>query len=154
MIDPVLTDRIVIDAPVAVVWAAVGDVRRMPEWSPQVESVRLRRGHDEVALGAEFTNANREGEVTWITHARVVRFEPERAIAFQVAENWLVWTYALEDLGDGRTELTIRREGPDGVNAQAAAWAEANLGGLPAFNQTMISSVRATLERLKESVES
>lgn len=154
MIDPTLTDSIVIDAPVAEVWAAVGDVRRMPEWSPQVESVRLRSGHDEVALGAEFTNANREGEVTWITHARVVRHEPERAIAFQVAENWLVWTYTLEHLGDQRTEVTVRRDSPDGVNPQAAAWADAYLGGLPAFNQTMIASIRATLERLKGAVES
>lgn len=148
-----LTDAIVVAAPVETVWAAVGDVRRMPEWSPQVESVRLRSGHDEVALGAEFTNANRQGEVTWITRARVVRYEPARAIAFRIAENWLLWTYELEDLGDGRTQVTVRREAPEGVSPQAAEWAAAHLGGSAAFGRTMADGVRETLERLKTAVE-
>ncbi len=154
MIDASLTDSIVIHARAAEVWAAVSDLRRMPEWSPQVESVRLRAGHDEVGLGAELTHANREGDVTWITHARVVRYEPEQVIAFRVAENWLVWTYEVEDLGSEGTRVTVRREGPEGPNPQAAAWADQHLGGLPAFNQTMTGSVRDTLERLRSTLES
>ena len=154
MIDASLTDSIVIQAPASEVWSAVSDVRRMPEWSPQVESVRLRTGYDEVGLDAEFTNSNREGDVTWITHAQVVRFEPEQTIAFRVAENWLVWTYEVEDLGAEGTRVTVRREGPEGPNPQAAAWADRNLGGLPAFNQTMTGSVRQTLERLRSALES
>jgi hypothetical protein len=34
--EPLLEDRIEVDAPVSRVWELVGDVCRIPEWSPQV----------------------------------------------------------------------------------------------------------------------
>ena len=73
----------------------------MPEWSSGVTSVRLRSGFDEVALGAEFTNRNVLGGLEWTTHATIVRWEPESAIAWRVEENWAVWSLLLESTEAG-----------------------------------------------------
>ena len=93
--EPLLEDSIEIGADAQRVWALVSDVRRMAEWSPQVTSTRLRDSFEEVALGAEFTNRNHLGELEWTTHGRIVRFEPERVIAFRIEENWVVWSFTL-----------------------------------------------------------
>lgn len=75
---PELVDSVHIAASPERVWALVSDVRRMPDWSPQVDSTRLRDGLDRVGPGVRFTNRNSDGELVWTTHAEVVRFEPER----------------------------------------------------------------------------
>ena len=88
--ESLIEESIEIDAAPAQVWALVHDVRRMPEWSAQVESTRLRAGFDRIELGAQFTNRNRHGDLDWVTHAEVVRFEEGREIAFRIEENWVV----------------------------------------------------------------
>ena len=111
-----LERSIEIAATPARVWELVSDVCRMPEWSPQVTSTRLRRGHDRCALGAQFTNRNRHGELEWTTHAQIVRFAPERELAFRIEENWAIWSFHLEPAGADGTLLTQRRETPDGIS--------------------------------------
>lgn len=147
-----LEDSIVIAAPPADVWALVGDVRRMAEWSPQVTSTRLRDGFDEVALGAQFTNRNEHGELTWVTHGEIVRFEPERELAFRIAENYVVWAMLLEPV-EGGTRLTERREAPEGISDLSAEWTDTYLGGQEAFTATMRAGVRTTLENIKAAAE-
>jgi uncharacterized protein YndB with AHSA1/START domain len=150
---PPLTDSIEIDAPPAQVWPVVSDVRRMPEWSPQVTSTRLRAGFDEVALGAEFTNRNRYGELEWTTHATVVRFEPERELAFRVEENWQVWSFELTPLDGGRTRLTQRREAPEGLSDLSLQLTEGFMGGVESFTETMRAGMRETLEGIRAAAE-
>ena len=62
---PVLEESIDIAATPDTVWTLVSDVRRMAEWSPQVESTRLRGGAEHVADGVEFTNLNTNGSFTY-----------------------------------------------------------------------------------------
>jgi uncharacterized protein YndB with AHSA1/START domain len=150
--EPLLEDSVEIDAPPARVWALVSDVRRMAEWSPQVTSTRLRAGYDEVALDAEFTNRNRQGELEWTTHGRIVRYEPERLIAFRIEENWLVWSFTLEPVGDG-SRLVQRREAPDGLSDLSHDLTVGYLGGHEAFTATMRAGMRETLERIKAEAE-
>jgi uncharacterized protein YndB with AHSA1/START domain len=150
--EPLLEDRIEIDAPVARVWELVSDVRRMPEWSPQVISTRLRAGFDECAEGTEFTNRNHEGELEWNTHGEITRYDAEQAIAFRIAENWVVWSFLLEP-ADGGTVLTQRRETPEGISDLSLEWTEAFLGGQAAFTETMRAGMRETLERIKAAAE-
>ena len=80
----------------------------MSEWSPQVTSTRLRSGFDEVGPGAQFTNRNQHGELTWTTHAEIVDWEPERRLVFRVEENWAVWSFELQPTPTG-VRLTQRR---------------------------------------------
>ncbi|MDN5857528.1 MAG: SRPBCC family protein, partial [Pseudonocardia sp.] len=130
------------------VWELVSDVLRMSEWSPQVVSSRLRKGYGAVALGAQFTNRNVNGEHEWITHGEIVRFVPEREIAFRIAENHVVWSFSLEPTAGG-TVLTQRREAPDGISELARDYAERFLGGGAAFTETLRAGMRETVDRIR-----
>ena len=150
--EPLLEASIDIAAPPAQVWEVVSDVRRMSEWSPQVDSTRLRDGFEQVGLGAEFTNKNSHGELPWVTHGRIVRFEPEREIAFRIEENWVVWSFVLDPY-DGGTRLTQRRETPDGISDFSLELTDTYMGGQEAFTQTMRDGMRQTLAGIKAAVE-
>ena len=150
--EAVLEQSIEIDAPPAEVWDLVHDVTRMPEWSPQVASTRLRSGFDAVAQGAEFTNLNRQGEMEWVTHGEVVRFEPERELAFRIQENWVVWSFRLEPT-DGGTRLTQRRDTPDGISDLSKELTDGFLGGQEAFTATLRDGMQQTLERIRDAAE-
>jgi uncharacterized protein YndB with AHSA1/START domain len=149
---PLLEDAIEIEATPDRVWTLVGDVRRMADFSPQVTSTRLRSGFDEVTLGAEFTNRNRQGDLEWTTHGRVVELEPGRRIAFRIEENWLVWSFTLEPTGTG-TRLHQRREAPDGISELSLELTDGFLGGQEAFTETMRAGMRQTLEAIRAAAE-
>lgn len=150
--DTVLEDSVEISAPPARVWAAVSDVRRMSEWSPQVESTRLRNDAQNVGPGVEFTNFNSQGELKWKTHGTVIQWESDREMAFRIKENWTVWTFHLEPTALG-TKLTQRREAPDGFAPEALQSVENYFGGWTAFNERMRAGMRETLQAIKTSVE-
>ena len=150
--EPLLEDRIEIAAPVSRVWDLVSDVRRIPEWSPQVSSTRLRAGFERCELGAEFTSRNHEGELEWTTHGEITRYDAEQAIAFRIAENRVVWSFLLES-ADGGTVLTQRRETPDGISDLSLEFTDAFLGGQAAFTELMRAGMRQTLERIKAAAE-
>lgn len=154
MSELLLEDEIHIDAPPSRVWELVGDVRRMPEWSPQVSSTRLRRGFERVEPGAEFTNLNVLGELEWVTHGKIVRFEPERQIAFRIAENYVVWSFRLQAGDADSTRLLQRREAPEGISELSLKFMDSHLGGQEPFNDVMRAGMRQTLERVKVAAES
>lgn len=149
---PALEASVHVSATPARVWALVGDVCRMPEWSPQVESTRLRSGFDDVRLGTQFTNRNRDGDLAWTTHAEVVRFEPEREIAFRVEENWVVWSFELSPETDG-VRLVQRREAPDGISDLSLQLTNDFMGGVETFTASMRAGMRQTLDRIKAAAE-
>jgi uncharacterized protein YndB with AHSA1/START domain len=149
---PTLEDSVHIDAPVEDVWTLVSDVRRMPEWSPQVDSTRLREGFDRVTLGAQFTNRNSIDDLVWTTHAEVVRFEPDHEIAFRVEENWVIWSFTVAPDGSG-TLLTQRRDAPDGVSDLSLELTNGFMGGVEVFTTSMRAGMRETLERIKAQAE-
>lgn len=151
-IRPLLEQSIEIAAPVPRVWALVSDVRRMPEWSPQVTSTRLRSGFETCELGTQFTNRNAYGELEWTTHAEIVGFEPERELAFRIEENWAIWSFALSATGSG-TQLTQRRELPDGLSKLSRDLTDGFMGGQDAFTGSQLAGMRETLERIKTAAE-
>lgn len=151
---PRLVETIEIGAPAAAVWALVHDVRRMAEWSPQVESTRLSDGATEVGQGVRFTNANRQGELEWRTHGTVVRFDPQRELAFRIEENWAVWSFRLEETERHTTLLTQQRETPDGISDVSRDLTEAHLGGQAAFTETMRGGMQQTLATIRATAES
>jgi uncharacterized protein YndB with AHSA1/START domain len=148
---PVLEESIDIAATPDTVWTLVSDVRRMSEWSPQVESTRLK-GAEHVADGVEFTNLNTNGSFQWTTHGTVVRLDSGREIAFRIKENWAIWSLRLEPTSGG-TKLTQRRESPDGSPAATVQVIDAYLGGQDAFTQSMRDGMRRTLQAIKAAAE-
>ena len=149
---PVLEDSIDIAAPPTAVWSLVSDVRRMAEWSPQVESTRLRNGAEQVVNGVEFTNLNSNGTFQWTTHGTVVRLDNGREIAFRIQENWAIWSLHLEPTPSG-TKLTQRRESPDGSPDGTVKVIDTYLGGQDAFTQSMRDGMRQTLQAIKTAAE-
>ncbi len=150
--EPLLEDSVDIAAPPTAVWPLVSDLTRMPEWSPQVRSTRLRSGLDEVGLGAQFTNKNAQVELVWVTHAEVVRYDAEKEIAFRIEENYVVWAFSLEPTADG-TRLTQRRETPDGISELSFELTDGFLGGQEQFTEALRAGMRQTLERIKAAAE-
>lgn len=150
--DDALEQSITIDAPPERVWELVHDVRRIPEWSPDVESTRFRDGFDGPALGAEFTSRNSKRGIDWITHGEIVRYDEPSAIAFRIAENHVIWSFTLEPDGDG-TRVVQRRDAPDGISELSKRWADEHFGGEDAFSDPMLDGMAQTLQRLKAAVE-
>jgi uncharacterized protein YndB with AHSA1/START domain len=149
---PQLESSVAIAAPLERVWALVSDVRRMPEWSPTVSSTRLRSGYERVELGAEFTNLNTEGELEWKTRGTIIRFDPERQLAFRIAENWVVWAFDLEACSGG-TLLTERRETPDGISEESLQLTDSYMGGQELFTASLRAGMAETLQRIKAAAE-
>lgn len=150
--EPLLEESIDIAAPPAQVWSVVHDVRRMSEFSPQVDSTRLRADAPEVALGVEFTNLNSQGELQWKTHGTIVRLEPEHEVAFRIEENWAIWSFRLQPTPLG-TKLIQRRETPDGLSPVSLQSVENFLGGQVAFSAATRDGMRQTLAAIKAAVE-
>lgn len=148
-----LVEDINIEALPTTVWELVGDPRRLPEWSPQVRGTSLLDGASDIALGVRFVNRNKENGLEWNTHGQVVRFEPCHMLAFEIEENWLVWSFTLEETADGGTHLIQRREAPRGISDFAHGLTEKYMGGTTAFTHSMQDSMRQTLRGIKAACE-
>ncbi|WKG06175.1 SRPBCC family protein [Mycolicibacterium sp. HK-90] len=148
-----LERRITVDASPSVVWDIIRDIRRMPEWSPQVISVKLREPDGDIRLGSTFTNLNHQGELEWITHGEMVRYEPEKEVAFRIAENHTIWSFSISPHG-AATVLTQRRETPDGISQFSLELTESHLGGQQAFTEILEAGMEQTLTAIKACAES
>ena len=151
--DELLEASIVIDAPISQVWSLIEDPRRLADWSPQVESVRLRDGFERIGPGAELTHLNREGELTWTTHSTIVRFEPERELAFRITENRVVWSFELTPTAAGGTQVVQQRRTPDGISDYSLDLTENYLGGQKAFSRLLRDGMRQTLDQIRAAAE-
>ena len=139
-----------IEAPVAQVWTLVSDLRNMSRWSPQNAKTFLR---GDGGVGTTMININRRGLLVWPTQSKIVRFAPEKEIAFRVKENFTVWTYELEDLGDGRTRLTSRREAPQGISDLSVNLTKVAFGGVDSFTTELEQGMNQTLSAIKADAE-
>jgi uncharacterized protein YndB with AHSA1/START domain len=81
------------------VWAAIADVTRMGEWSPECHTCTWNEPADGPAVGAMFTGQNRNGEFEWTTECEVTECEPGRVFAFDGVFGDLrfaKWAYRIE----------------------------------------------------------
>jgi uncharacterized protein YndB with AHSA1/START domain len=131
------------------VWAVVSDLERMPEWSPQCTWMKV---FGPVREGALTLNLNRDGWKRWPTTARVVRFEPNRAVAFRIIDNRMVWSFELEPIETG-TRVTQRRDVSAGQTAYSRRAIDLALGGEKEFEPKLVAGMHDTLGRIKAAVE-
>ena len=137
-----------IDAPPADVWDVVSDVRRMPEFSPELRKVWvLGRA---TGTGARFVGVNRRGVVAWPTVSTVVRWEPQQAIAWRTRESGATWLYEVEPAGTG-TRLTGRRILPQFTRGTALLGPV--IGGAAGHDAELAAGIRTTMERMKARIE-
>ncbi|MFC6154869.1 SRPBCC family protein [Nocardioides yefusunii] len=138
-------------APPSSVWPLVSDLKRLAEWSPQVMRSFVTGG-GEIGQGTRLLNLNRRGLLVWPTHSQVVRFDPEREIAWRIKENGATWSFSLEAHGAG-TRLVQHRELPDGLSELSISLTDRFLGGQPTFQAELQQGMRDTLAWIKSVAE-
>ncbi|WP_137726437.1 SRPBCC family protein [Prescottella subtropica] len=131
------------------VWTIVSDLKRMGEWSPQCRKMRVS---GEVREGTKTFNINRQGLLVWPTTSKVIRFEPNKEIAFRIAENRTIWSYTLEPTETG-TRVVERREAPTGTSAVSQFLVKMVFGGPDKFEADLTAGMNATLARIKNAAE-
>jgi uncharacterized protein YndB with AHSA1/START domain len=140
-----------IAAPIGEVYAAVTDVTRMGEWSPECVACRWAGDVAGPAVGAKFEGDNVAaiGPITlkrWTTTSEVVEAEPNASFEF-IAEGYSTWRYEFAER-DGATIVTESFSYPPYVG-----WQKWVYGRLLNRQKDMIKGMQATLERIKQSLE-
>ena len=151
VVTPVLTESVDIDATPEKVWSIVSDLKRMGEWSPQCRKMVIFGG--DVKQGTRTLNINRRGPLVWPTNCKVITFEPNKKIAWKVAENGTVWSYEITPKGDGVT-LTESRSADGGqVTALSAFLVSKAFGGNDNFEVELQAGMRESLGKIKRAAE-
>lgn len=142
---------IVIRRPVSEVFAALSDITRMGDWSPECTGGRWVPPATGPALGARFEGDNvaKAGPVTvkrWTTTSEVTALVPDEVFEF-VAESYTTWRYELTGL-DGGTSVTESFSFPP-----YEGWQKLVYGTLLNRPSAMVKGMQKTLARLKNVLE-
>lgn len=91
------------------VWAVIGDVTRMPEWSAELESVEVLEG-DGRSVGTRFRGNNRtDKRGSWSMTCVIDKYEADRELEFHTeneqGEVRTRWWYRVEPTGHGSTVI-------------------------------------------------
>ena len=142
---------IVINRPAPEVFAAVVDITRMGEWSPECIAGRWVPPATGPALGARFEgdNAATAGPLTlkrWTTTSEITAYAPNELFEF-VAESYTTWRYELAEL-DGATSVT------ESYSFQPfSGWQKVVYGTLLNRPNAMVKGMQQTLGRIKVALE-
>ncbi|MEM7140430.1 MAG: SRPBCC family protein [Actinomycetota bacterium] len=94
-----------------VVFAAITDITRMGEWSPETVRAEWNEGFTTAAVGAQFSGYNEAADEAWTTRATITEFVENERFFFECDMNDFVfatWGYVIEPIDSGCrvTELT------------------------------------------------
>jgi ribosome-associated toxin RatA of RatAB toxin-antitoxin module len=136
----------------AVVFAAIGDVTRMGEWSPECTAARWVGGATAPAVGAKFEGDNRFAMLgltlkKWTTTSEVTACVAGEVLEF-VAEGYTTWRFQLEPTGAG-TKVTESFDFAAQSGVQNFVFES-----VMHRSATMVKGMQTTLERIKASLES
>jgi hypothetical protein len=142
----------VINRPAAEVFAAISDITRMGEWSPECVAGRWVAPATGPEVGAVFEGDNvaAVGRVTlkkWTTSSKVTACEPDTLFEF-VAEEYTTWRYELTE-HDGATTVTESFNFPP-----YEGWQRFVYSTLMRRDRSMVKGMDKTLDRIKASLES
>ncbi|MFH8837060.1 SRPBCC family protein [Streptomyces sp. NPDC017868] len=153
-----LEESTVVDAPPAVVYRLVSDLRNMGRWSPECRSVWVLR--PPARTGTRFVGLNRRGPFLWPTLGRVTRMRPDSEFVFDIGVFGLPiarWGYRFEAEGSG-TRITefwqdLRTGGARGRVAEllGTVFAGSNPARRVALNR---AGMRTTLARIARTATS
>lgn len=151
MADTIEISREIAASPEAV-YAALSDVTRMGDWSPECYACEWRDGVDGPAVGAVFDGHNRNGDHEWTTQGKVIEADEGRSFAFECSMNdfhYSTWGYRIEPTTSGcRVTEWTENLLPDSV--MEAAKQISGIDDRPARNR---ETMRTTLDRLAAALE-
>ncbi len=140
-----------IDAPPEAVWQVLGDIRRMPELSPElVRMIPLRRGG--LRPGQWYVGVNRRKGVLWPTRSIVADVQPGRLVAWDTKTSGARWIWELSPDGTG-TRVVHRRPVPRRLTAVSFVFAKGFLGGVGGHADELEAGMAQSVARLKAAVE-
>lgn len=145
-------EAIYIEAPPDRVYAALADVTRMGEFSPECyRCVWIDSARSEV--GSRFRGYNRSGLMRWSRLVEILEADPGRSFAFQTVPDRMhqgatLWRFQLEPEGEGTRVVQSST-----VLAQPNAMTRAIMR-LVGGGADPSPGMRTTLARLKASLES
>lgn len=145
-----LTAAIDVDASPESVWQVLSDLRRMPEFSPELRRV-VPLGRRTSGVGTRILGINRRGAAVWPTTSRVTRWEPGRAVAWRTRQSGATWVYELEAGPAGGTRVTSRRVLP--AYTAGTALLAPLIGGAAGHDRELADGMATTLARIKAVVE-
>ncbi len=143
-----------VEAPPEVVWEVLGDVRRMPELSPElVRMVPLKPGG--LRAGQWYLGVNRRKGVLWPTRSVVAAVEPGRSVTWDTRTSGARWVWELNPEGpEGRTTRVVhRRPVPKRQTTVSLVFAKALLGGVGGHADELEAGMAESVARLKQAVE-
>jgi uncharacterized protein YndB with AHSA1/START domain len=147
-----LQAQVTVPTPSGEVWEVLTDLRRMPEWSPElVRMVPLKPGGLRPAQW--YLGLNRRGPVVWPTRNVIAVLEPGRTVAWDTTSSGARWCYDLAVEGD-TTRVTLTRPVPVRLTRLSRIVAPLLLGGSEQHADELESGMRTTLERLRAAVVS
>lgn len=135
-----------------VVFAAITDVTRMGEWSPETHSAEWNEGFDAPAVGAKFTGHNRNDGNEWSTEATIVELVDNERFFFDCAVGDFVfskWGYVIEPT-DGGCRVT---EYSQNLIPEEMREATAGISGVHDRTTHNRGTMETTLERLAAALE-
>ena len=151
MTPDVQVSRTIAAAP-EVVYAAVTDITRMGEWSPENVRAEWNDGVDAPAVGATFTGHNRHGDKEWTTEAEIVELVPSERFFFDCSVRGFVfskWGYTIEPAEGG----CIVTEYAQDLRPESALERSASISGVTDRLTHNRAGMEATLARLAAAVE-
>jgi len=134
------------------VFAAITDITRMGEWSPENYACEWNEGHSEAKLGAMYTGHNRNGENQWTTESKITEFVPNERFVFDCLSRDFVfatWGYNIEPTADGCRVTELWQD----HRPEAALEISMKISGVGDRTEHNRAGMQATLERLAAAVE-
>ncbi|MFF4983884.1 SRPBCC family protein [Streptomyces sp. NPDC001046] len=157
-----LRESVVVEASPEEVFAALGDMRRMPQWSPECVGVWMLR--ERPGTLPSFIGLNRNGARRWFTYCKVITADPPREFAFRVSAAGLpiaIWAFSVRPArttGTGAPAARVTQHWYDLRRGRRGRVADL-LGRVAAGTsptarvRTNRSGMALTLRRLKAAVE-
>lgn len=138
-----------------VVFAAVTDVTRMGEWSPENHTNEWTDGATGPAVGARWVGHNRNGDFAWTTEARVVELVPDERFTFECVApefddfHFATWRFDIEPI-DGGCRVT---ESWQDLRPEAAKKGSSKISGVADREAHNRAGMEQTLAGLAAAVE-
>jgi uncharacterized protein YndB with AHSA1/START domain len=135
------------------VFAAITDITRMGEWSPECVRAEWNDGFDHAAVGAMYTGHNRNGDKEWSIEAKITELVQDERFVFDCIVRDFVfatWGYRIEPTATGSLVTEMWND----FRPESSYERSAQVSGVEDRMSHNRAGMEVTLERLANALES